>query len=553
MMRWMFAAGFLALALGVAVWLSGPKPLAQTQTPEALPSGRNISVLISRQLGAGSFDQQYPFWGLELTALNGPVSVRGGPARDALSEVFALQPGQAVRFEVQAGGIVAQLEGKTYPLGAVAQLEAHRGESRQAAGNDGPQPGASSSLEADRRESSRAVGDDEPQPGASSSLEGSAPEGARRVRFRLLSSTRGLEGRNPEYPGALWLTVRGGAVLLVNTLDFQDYLKRVLPSEVPPSFHPEAIRAQAVAARTYALSRQQAESFWKQFGADVDDSVSEQVYNNQPTNPVTDAAVDATRNQVLTFEGQPIQTFFFSTSPGSTANIQEVWPDRAAVPYLVAKNQTDPPEVRIENETQALEFFRSRNSAGFYDSASSLWRWRVRLSRAELEAILGKTLPSVARNSPQFVGNPEGSFAPDAPEFRLGTLRGLKVIKRTAGGFVTELEIQTSTGRYSVGRESNVRNLIRPNAAFTGGPDVLLERFTGEPRVNFPALPSAAFALETQRDSAGNLQAVTFWGGGFGHGVGMSQFGADGLGRQGKSYAEILEHFYPGTKLEELR
>lgn len=529
MMRWMFVAGFLALALGVAVWLSDPKPLAQTQTPEALPSGRNISVLISRQLGAGSFDQQYPFWGLELTALNGPVSVRGGPARDALTEVFALQPGQAVRFEVQAGGIVAQLEGKTYPLGAVAQLEAHRSEP------------------------SRTVGDAGPQPNASSSLEGSAPEGARRVRFRLLSSTRGLEGRNPEYPGVLWLTVRGGAVLLVNTLDFQDYLKRVLPSEVPSSFHPEAIRAQAVAARTYALSRQQAESFWKQFGADVDDSVSEQVYNNQPTNPLTDAAVDATRNQILTFEGQPIQTFFFSTSPGSTANIQEVWPDRAAVPYLVARDQTDLPGNPIKSEAQALEFFRSRNPAGFYDSASSLWRWRVRLSRAELEAILGKTLPGVARNSPQFVGNPEGSFAPDATEFRLGTLRGLRVIKRTAGGFVTELEIQTSTGRYSVGRESNVRNLIRPNAAFTGGPDVLLERFTGEPRVNFPALPSAAFALETQRDSTGNLQAVTFWGGGFGHGVGMSQFGADGLGRRGKSYAEILEHFYPGTKLEELR
>jgi stage II sporulation protein D len=117
---------------------------------------------------------------------------------------------------------------------------------------------------------------------------------------------------------------------------------------------------------------------------------------------------------------------------------------------------------------------------------------------------------------------------------------------------VTELEILTSTGRYVVQRESNIRNLLRPNKTFTGGSDVVLERWQGEPRLNFPALPSAAFALQEERDASGTLLRLTFWGGGFGHGVGMSQFGANGLGKLGRSYIQILQHFYQGTEIATL-
>jgi stage II sporulation protein D len=354
----------------------------------------------------------------------------------------------------------------------------------------------------------------------------------------------------PEYPGELWLETRGNGLLVVNTVDFQDYLKRVLPSEMPISFHPEALKAQAVAARTYAYSRQQTTTFWKQFGADVDDSVSEQVYNNTRTHPTTDAAVDATYNQILTFQNAPIQAFYFSTSPGSTANIEEVWMDRPAVPYLRARTQTNPITVSIDSESEALAFFQNWNPEGFFDADSSLWRWRVSLSRTELEALLSRTLPEQARASPRFVLTPEGALSPDAPGFALGALQRVSALRRTSSGFISELEIQTSTGRFIVRRESNIRNLLRPNNTFTGGNDVLLERWRGEPRLNFPALPSSAFALQKERDADGTLQRITFWGGGFGHGVGMSQFGAHGLGKLGYDYQQILQHFYPGTELK---
>jgi stage II sporulation protein D len=262
--------------------------------------------------------------------------------------------------------------------------------------------------------------------------------------------------------------------------------------------------------------------------------------------------VDATHNQILTFQGTPIQSFFFSTSPGATASIEEVWPDRPALPYLQGRTQANPHAISIQSEAEALAFFQNWNPQGFYDAASPFWRWKLRLSRAELEALLSRTLPERARTAPQFVLTPEGPLAPDAPGFALGTLQQIRVLGRTAGGYVTEMEIKTSTGRFVVRRESHIRNLLRPDKAFTGGSDVVLERWQGEPRLNFPALPSAAFALQEERDAQGNLLHITFWGGGFGHGVGMSQYGALGLAQRGYDYRQILEHFYPGATLTEL-
>ncbi len=491
-------AFMLASTLGVALLFTS---LNQNNPPQPAPlSGQSIRVLLSYRLGADSFDAQYLFPSLSLVPLGGSVQVSSGPGRENLRPIVTVFADKPLTFNLRNGSPVATFEGLTFALGNVVNLK--------------------------------------------------PADPAIPVQYRLLSTTR--QNLLPEYPGELWLEVRSNSLLVVNQVDYQDYLKRVLPSEMPIHFHPEALKAQAVAARTYAFSRQQSNSFWKQFGADVDDSVSEQVYNNTRTHLATDVAVDATLNQILTFQSMPIQTFYFSTSPGSTASIEEVWTDRPAVPYLKARTQTNPITVSIDSEADAMAFFQNWNPEGFFDAESPLWRWKISLSRGELEALLSRTLPERARLAPQFVQTPEGPLSPDAPGFTLGTLQKIAVLKRTRGGYVTELEILTSTGRYVVQRESNIRNLLRPNKTFTGGSDVVLERWQGGPRLNFPSLPSTAFALQEERDERGNLLGLTFWGGGFGHGVGMSQYGALGLARRGYGYRAILEHFYPGTTLTTL-
>ncbi|WP_233498182.1 SpoIID/LytB domain-containing protein [Meiothermus sp. QL-1] len=453
-----------------------------------------MRVLLTYREGGGA-SERYSFPELSLVPLGGEVEVLSGRGRASLRPVVTLFPGKPILLRPQGEGGVLLFEGLRFELGPHLLLR--------------------------------------------------PADPARPVLFHL--------PQRPPYPGWLWLEARPGGFWVVNQVGLEEYLRRVLPSEMPVHFHPEALKAQAVVARTYALARRQADSFWKRWWADVDDSVSEQAYNRTATHPASDAAVEATRGQVLTFRGAPIQSFFFSTSPGFTASIEEVWPERPATPYLRARPQAQPPSAAIRSEAQAVAFFQNWNPRGFYDAASPFWRWRLSLSREELESLLARTLLERARVAPQFVQTLEGPLSPGAPGFALGRLLQLRAAARSPGGYVTELEVRTSTGRYRVRRESNIRHLLRPDKALTGGGDVVLERWQGGPRLNFPLLPSAAFAIQEERDARGELQRVVLWGGGFGHGVGMSQFGALGLAQQGQNYRRILEHFYPGARLEVLR
>src|SRR5699024_9658334 len=123
----------------------------------------------------------------------------------------------------------------------------------------------------------------------------------------------------PSYCGHLEVTDEEGGLALVNELYVEDYLKRVVPSEMPPSYEKEALKAQAVCARTFAYEQILGNSY-SQYGAHVDDSTNFQVYNNAARDSRTDAAVDETYGQILMYEGEPIEALYFSTSCGVTAD-----------------------------------------------------------------------------------------------------------------------------------------------------------------------------------------------------------------------------------------
>jgi stage II sporulation protein D len=140
-----------------------------------------------------------------------------------------------------------------------------------------------------------------------------------------------VEGK--PYRGTVTLHVEGRNVLAVNELGLEPYLYGVVPHEMPAGWHPEALKAQAVAARTYALiSRRGGRPF------DVFADVRSQVYSGiAAEDPRTTAAIDATVGEVLRFGSALASTFFFSTSGGRTAAIQDVWPGSTPQPYLVAR------------------------------------------------------------------------------------------------------------------------------------------------------------------------------------------------------------------------
>jgi stage II sporulation protein D len=131
------------------------------------------------------------------------------------------------------------------------------------------------------------------------------------------------------YRGSIQVDVAGGRLRAVNLVNLEQYLYGVVPSEMPHTWHPEALKAQAVVARSYALATRRSGAF------DLYPDTRSQVYLGiEHEKPSTNAAVDATAGKVVLYEGEVAKTFFFSTSGGRTASAEDVWGE--AVPYLVS-------------------------------------------------------------------------------------------------------------------------------------------------------------------------------------------------------------------------
>jgi len=165
-------------------------------------------------------------------------------------------------------------------------------------------------------------------------------------------------GGTPSYRGTLEIEAREEGLLVVNEVSLEEYLYAVLPSEMPSDFEPEALKAQAICAREYAYTELLANRYAK-YGAHVDDSTACQVYNNIGETEAAILAVKETHGQVLFYEGEVAQCYYFSTSSGHTAAVEDVWENAEPVPYLSAK------------ET-------------LYDTESPWYRWQTFLSLPDL-------------------------------------------------------------------------------------------------------------------------------------------------------------------------
>jgi stage II sporulation protein D len=139
------------------------------------------------------------------------------------------------------------------------------------------------------------------------------------------------------YRGALEFRPNGsGGVYTVDALGLDDYVRGVISAEMPASWAPEALKAQAVAARTYAITTDIAGSFYNLYP-----DARSQVYGGVAAEtPATDAAVAATAGQIVTYDGAPAMTYFFASSGGHTENIEDAWPGAAADPWL--RGEPDP-------------------------------------------------------------------------------------------------------------------------------------------------------------------------------------------------------------------
>ena len=352
-------------------------------------------------------------------------------------------------------------------------------------------------------------------------------------KIRVLSLKR--SGRNPEYRGTLLIIKKESSLWIVNELDLEDYLCGVMPSEMPAEYEKEALKAQAVGARSYAVE-QIRENRLASYGAHVDDGVSFQLYNSQKEDKRSSAAVRETKGQVITYKGQIASAYFYSCSCGSSAGTEEVWFTKSSTAYLPSLNRVDGSDLSSEKAFDT--FIRTASSDSKDKTGETKCEW-YRWNAAVTEDMLKESLDAGLEKRCEAAGNQiqilskDGSYHSE-PVKSVGEIKDVQVIKRGKSGVVMGVQIEGSERTIRVYTEYNIRVLF-------GNVSCVYNRNDGSKAQGLSMLPSGFFEIKKEKDK------YLLTGGGFGHGVGMSQDGANAMAAAGKTASDIISYYYPGT------
>jgi stage II sporulation protein D len=294
------------------------------------------------------------------------------------------------------------------------------------------------------------------------------------------------------YRGRLGVFRDPAGLTLVNRLALESYVAGVIGAEMGRRRPDEmqALRAQAVVSRSFALRNR---GRWESLGFDVYGDTRDQAYVGvEAESPSTWDAVRATTGEVLRHRGEVIEAFFHSTCGYSTAGAEEAFRTGRRLPYLRPVSDR-------------------RDGGGYYCEISPRFRWREEWDASTLRTILSRTLPEAGG----------GGLQP---------IVDLSVGSTTRSGRVAELLIRFARGEARVSG-AEVRRILRPEA----------NRHLG----------STAFQVQVTK-SGGEVTRVVAVGAGWGHGVGLCQWGAVGRARAGQDYRRILATYFPETTLERL-
>ncbi|KWZ66558.1 SpoIID/LytB domain-containing protein [Bacillus altitudinis] len=336
------------------------------------------------------------------------------------------------------------------------------------------------------------------------SLKGIKTYNTVRVVPEKYSTKNVLQIAGKPYLGNVNFAIESGYIRPTNeNIPFEDYLKGVVPNEMPASWHVEALKAQAVAARTYSV---------KSIGKVVPDTTAFQVYGGYNWYTNSTKAVDATKGKVLKYNNQLISATYYSSNGGYTEASEEVWGN--ALPYLVAKQDTKDP-------VNAWTLKLSKKQLGTTLTASkaaSEWSKAKEANAADLAGLKSWLLK-----------NKETA----ASDMRIASISSLTFSGKTKGQRAKTVSIKLNyhlknkTGTYTVNKSTTASMKM----------------------TEFRTVMGATKVKSTFASVKNNTNDFTISGKGYGHGIGMSQYGAKARAESGNSYSSILSFYYPGTKL----
>lgn len=338
-------------------------------------------------------------------------------------------------------------------------------------------------------------------------------------------------GLNHRYLGELVLKAWGSRLSIILECDLEVYVAGVLRSEVPASFALEAMRAQAVLARTYGLNPRLSH---EPDGADVCDSyLCCQAFNgiDDKLSSTQRLAIKSTSGCILSWQGNPALALFSACAGGHTEDYANCFSDPKTnrfpdleIPYLKAVAESAKPfSCHEEKDLRKLYFHRNPPT---YDDWSPSFSWTLKLRADQIEAHMHHVIATMQKDPSQaaFIEGPPGNNFSQVKSFEVG--------KRGASGQAMELIISTRKGDWLVKKELVIRSVF-------ANPELKLKR-----------LRSAKVFFEQSYDKLGLLKDLTIFGLGNGHGVGLQQVGAQGQALKGLKAEQILAHYYPGCNMK---
>ena len=332
----------------------------------------------------------------------------------------------------------------------------------------------------------------------------SSPGGSVRIGNRLYRGTAEVR-----------IATGGASIAGINELPLEQYLWGVVPRELGPIAFPEleALKAQSVAARTYAIAnftKRQAD------GYNLLATTADQVYGGlQDEHPLSSRAVDETAGIIATVDGaRPIEALYFSTSGGWTANNEDVFNSNPVaylrgIPDHERGNSLENHPEGIRNHANARSL-RAAREGDFESDWSRFHRWTFEWSAEEISDVIS-------------------SWANQD----VGRVHAINVLERSSSGRVRTIEYVTDAGSFF-----DTKDRVRSSLRFIDANGAMVN------------LPSTLVYIEPVHDKQTRaLTGFVAWGGGFGHGVGMSQTGAVGMAEKKATFEEILKHYYRGIEL----
>ncbi len=339
----------------------------------------------------------------------------------------------------------------------------------------------------------------------------------------------------PSYRGNFEIHKTEEGLLLINEVLLEEYLYAVVPSEMPSTYPSESLKAQAVCARTFSYGYLEHAGL-PALGAHVDDSVNYQVYNNIMEKKSSTDAVRQTEGELLLKDGKPITAYYYSTSCGYGTD-DRIWKEEgeSAASYLrsvhIAQKENDNsqkiPEqkhnedadhnLRDLTQEEALREYLTAVHEEDYEKEEPWYRWGYTVKELDVD-LLKKKLQERGISFTDFK-----------------KVKDMEIVRRAEGGSAGILEISTDQGEISVKGEYEIRYVLNQRGEVIRQDDSAYVLST--------ILPSAYFVMDLQKGEKG-INGFTLSGGGFGHGVGMSQNAAKAMAQSGRTYEEILAMFY---------